>query len=226
MADPDSITYTLYRRPPSPNWHINIRLPDGRRIRTSSKTGVKEWAEEIACKMVDGLRPKEGIELIREWIANGDPYVSSRQYLDYCSELSVETQGTPFDVIHPSSETLPARCYRDHGVVYVLQNQDGSTKIGISIKPRLRIKSIENTMGARLKRIYLSQECLNYEAIEQDMHREFSARRTRHGEWFKAEFLVVVAMLKQQEFVSVDEEERMERWRACFERIENRPART
>lgn len=85
------------------------------------------------------------------------------------------------------------------GFVYVIENEIGLIKIGTSINPGKRIKTIEGQTGLSITNKFLSPKCSNYYFIERVLHKRFDEAR-KHGEWFKANFNEACKYLMMQEF--------------------------
>jgi predicted GIY-YIG superfamily endonuclease len=68
--------------------------------------------------------------------------------------------------------------------VYVLENEMGLVKIGISDNPYQRFTTIENASGCRIIKYYVSSEIDNNYEIEQHMHKYYKENNTV-GEWYK-----------------------------------------
>ena len=73
------------------------------------------------------------------------------------------------------------------GQVYVIENELGLVKIGISSKPERRIKEIANASGLKITKKYFSEPCYEFAQIEKKMHHYFSKNRKK-GEWFDIQF--------------------------------------
>lgn len=69
-------------------------------------------------------------------------------------------------------------------VLYLMENEVGLRKIGISINPETRRRQLELTSGLNIS-ILGCWRCLDATAfdVEQYLHHQFSRRR-RNGEWF------------------------------------------
>ena len=76
----------------------------------------------------------------------------------------------------------PHRPFARHGYVYVLKSQDGLYKIGKSISPTVRIRSLGVVLPFSIEPIHLI-ESDDYTVAESILHRKFAASRVR-GEWF------------------------------------------
>jgi hypothetical protein len=68
--------------------------------------------------------------------------------------------------------------------VYILRNDWGLHKIGITNNIKQRIASISNNSGLSIEIIYLSSKVENAQTIETYLHRKYSDYRTT-GEWFE-----------------------------------------
>ncbi len=67
--------------------------------------------------------------------------------------------------------------------VYLIENQLGLHKIGISLNPLKRFKTISLNSGLSVVKYHLSPLCFNARSIEQQLHARFASFRTS-GEWF------------------------------------------
>lgn len=67
--------------------------------------------------------------------------------------------------------------------VYVIEINDQSVKIGISVNTDKRFKQIECASGKKIINYFISPETPNAKKIEQLAHKHFSIYRQR-GEWF------------------------------------------
>lgn len=81
-----------------------------------------------------------------------------------------------------------------NGQVYVIENELGLVKIGISSKPERQIKEIANASGLNITKKYFSKPCDNFAKIEKKLHEEFKAVRKK-GEWFNIPFDFAVNQL-------------------------------
>ena len=80
--------------------------------------------------------------------------------------------------------------------VYVIEDEYGLIKIGISKNPYCRFKTILNLGGCNFKNYYVSEDTQYSSKIEKDMHSIYNDYRI-NGEWFKGCFyLDVVNKLK------------------------------
>ncbi len=80
------------------------------------------------------------------------------------------------------------------GQVYIIENELGLVKIGISSKPERRIKEIANASGLNITKKYFSKPCDNFAKIEKKLHEEFKTVRKK-GEWFNIPFNEAVSSL-------------------------------
>ena len=87
--------------------------------------------------------------------------------------------------------------YTQKGYVYVLRNENGLIKIGITNNPHTRINSIVHSSGVNIDKYYISNPLRNNDLVEERAHKHFKKQRT-YGEWFiDCDFDKVVTVLKQ-----------------------------
>lgn len=70
-----------------------------------------------------------------------------------------------------------------NGFVYVLLNDVGLLKIGITDNPISRFNTIQNASGSKIIKYYLSDSLKNNFDIEQHLHKRFKKYNT-HAEWY------------------------------------------
>jgi hypothetical protein len=75
--------------------------------------------------------------------------------------------------------------YVGSGYVYILEGKDGYYKIGKSVNPEVRIKTLGVVLPFEITPIHLI-ECQNHHRVERDLHMKYNLKRTA-GEWFKLE---------------------------------------
>lgn len=92
-------------------------------------------------------------------------------------------------------EVEPGDTYSDIGYVYIIETKEG-VKIGSTVDPKTRIKTIVQTSGLLPINIALSERCSNFRQIERSLQTIFSSKR-KIGEWFKVDFNEVVAELNK-----------------------------
>ena len=81
----------------------------------------------------------------------------------------------------PASPTTDARSPR-FGYVYILKSQDGYYKIGKSVTPEVRIKSLGVVLPFAIEPIHLIKAA-DYSSAEIMLHKKYAEQRVR-GEWF------------------------------------------
>ena len=80
--------------------------------------------------------------------------------------------------------------------IYVVYNTElNRTKIGISINPRMRIKSLICESGCMMELKYSSISMLNSRDIESKIHEQFKQFRGL-GEWFNVNPVTVINYIK------------------------------
>lgn len=78
--------------------------------------------------------------------------------------------------------------------VYVIQNALGLVKVGVTVNPLTRFKSIENSSGLAIIKHYVSSACTNAKGIESALLREHKDFRLL-GEWLGVPYEVVCQSL-------------------------------
>ena len=91
-------------------------------------------------------------------------------------------KGGPADVLAPPKAPSIEYVAR-FGYVYILKSQDGLYKIGKSVDPEVRIKSMGVLLPFAIEPIHFIPSD-DYSAAESILHRRFRGRRVR-GEWFQ-----------------------------------------
>lgn len=74
-----------------------------------------------------------------------------------------------------------------NGHVYIIRSDEGPVKIGISIHPEKRIRSIGLASGRSIVQAFVSPEIPNPQQIEVLLFERFAAKRMV-GEWFSIDF--------------------------------------
>lgn len=77
------------------------------------------------------------------------------------------------------------------GFVYVIEFDDGHVKIGRSIDPDSRIKSVVGGNQSVMTRHWISERCDRYGDLEKAAHRHFSGHR-KGGEFFEIGYEIAV----------------------------------
>jgi hypothetical protein len=67
--------------------------------------------------------------------------------------------------------------------VYIIENEHGMVKIGVSKQPIKRIQILQNQSGLKIVNSYISEPTTKYRDIEKYLHQQFSIYRKK-GEWF------------------------------------------
>lgn len=75
----------------------------------------------------------------------------------------------------------------NYGYLYLLENRDGKEKIGRSLNPQNRIRSIETQGNLSVKNFFISHITKKHTETESKMHRKFKENREK-GEWFNIPF--------------------------------------
>jgi len=74
------------------------------------------------------------------------------------------------------------------GYVYIIEdNSRGLVKIGASINPKIRTKTICSTHNINNSRLFISQQIKDYTTVEVRTHAHFINHR-KYGEWFNVKF--------------------------------------
>ena len=89
------------------------------------------------------------------------------------------------------------------GYVYVLLANDSTVKIGVTINPYKRISQIETASGKEIVDWFISQPCLNYIDIENNLHNHFAKARLK-GEWFDIKYNDAVKKLNAIKYEPID----------------------
>ena len=71
--------------------------------------------------------------------------------------------------------------------IYVLENQDGNIKIGVSKNVDSRVKAIKNQTGYTILNVFSTVECFNPFELEKMIHEELKDKKI-FGEWFNVKF--------------------------------------
>ena len=71
--------------------------------------------------------------------------------------------------------------------IYVIENQDGNIKIGVSRDVDSRVKAIKNQTGYMILNVFSTDECFNPFELERMIHEEFKDKKI-FGEWFNSDF--------------------------------------
>ena len=83
------------------------------------------------------------------------------------------------------------------GYVYVIEFEDGSVKIGMSINPEQRIKSISASNQSKLTRKWISNAVSDFQKLEFKAHNHFKKFRL-NGEFFSVNFDVAVNWIDKE----------------------------
>ena len=92
-----------------------------------------------------------------------------------------------------------------HAYVYIALSENGLVKIGRSVDPYKRLKTLQNTTGHIFTKIFLTDLIFNFSKIENQMHRYFKDFK-KQGEWFEIKFEVAVKKIKQLDFIILSDE--------------------
>lgn len=80
--------------------------------------------------------------------------------------------------------------------VYVMETESDLVKIGVSVNPKVRTKSISTQSGFKITREFHTKKYSNALALEKELHTFFKDCRV-YGEWFKVDFDMAVNKVKQ-----------------------------
>lgn len=72
--------------------------------------------------------------------------------------------------------------------VYVVENENGNVKIGVSNDVELRVGTLSSQGGFKICNLFYTKPCSNAYEIEKNVHQYFSGKRIK-GEWFEVDFL-------------------------------------
>lgn len=86
---------------------------------------------------------------------------------------------------HVSEEREKSK--KTFGSVYIIEYQGGRIKIGKSINPKNRIKSLATMSAIKPVREWISYPSLRFSEVEISLHKKFSQQR-QQGEFFDVEF--------------------------------------
>lgn len=75
--------------------------------------------------------------------------------------------------------------------IYVVENEHGMVKIGVSQNVTGRIATLSKQGGFNVNNLYQSKACSNAYKIENHIHKKLKANSVK-GEWFKIEFETAV----------------------------------
>ncbi|RLB86486.1 MAG: hypothetical protein DRH26_17210, partial [Deltaproteobacteria bacterium] len=73
------------------------------------------------------------------------------------------------------------------GHIYIVERPDSQVKIGCSITPEQRVRTIETQGGFALTNIFISEKILCYQTAENEIHK-ILFRDRKIGEWFVTPF--------------------------------------
>lgn len=79
--------------------------------------------------------------------------------------------------------------------LYVIENQDGNVKIGVSGNPSQRVKAIKNQTGYKICRVYETENCYNPFEMEKEILKRYENKKI-YGEWIEEKFDKIVSDLK------------------------------
>jgi predicted GIY-YIG superfamily endonuclease len=80
--------------------------------------------------------------------------------------------------------------------VYVIENQKGEVKIGVSNNVEVRIKAIQNQTGYKIVSTYFTDICFNPFDVEKEIQNAFEEQKV-FGEWFLVSFKNAVKETKE-----------------------------
>lgn len=80
--------------------------------------------------------------------------------------------------------------------VYVVENQKGEVKIGVSNNVDVRIKAIQNQTGYKITNTYFTDICFNPFEVEKEIQNMFEKQKV-FGEWFFIPFKNAVEATKE-----------------------------
>lgn len=78
--------------------------------------------------------------------------------------------------------------------IYVLENENGLVKIGVSKTVESRVNTLSKQGGFTVKNLYFTELCSNHFNIERIIHVNLSECR-RNGEWFEVKFEDAVSIV-------------------------------
>jgi hypothetical protein len=163
-------------------WRIKIRSGVQR---TGDVECVRYTAADIA-RIFPYWTPGEFTNTVRSLVdqhvmdyANQDPD-GLLIWLDDRSSWVPNGVGDPAPSKEPAAQPNPRKS-RD-GYVYILRSQDGYYKIGKSIVPKVRIRSMGVVLPFAIEPIHLIPSN-DYSRAERSLHDKFGDQRVR-GEWF------------------------------------------
>jgi len=81
------------------------------------------------------------------------------------------------------------------GYVYIIEFDDDKVKIGRTITPKTRLRTLSTQSGRKIKRQYISKPHTDYKNTEYRMHKRLKHSR-RVGEYFKVDFEHAVKILQ------------------------------
>lgn len=90
------------------------------------------------------------------------------------------------------------------GHLYVFKGNHGLVKIGVSIDPELRKKTLECSGGISIIDQWISPLCTNYIFVENDLHKIFDKYRSS-GEWFNFNFESIVSQAETFEYITKED---------------------
>lgn len=71
--------------------------------------------------------------------------------------------------------------------IYVLENELGNVKIGVSCNVEGRVNNLSRQGGFNIKNLFYTMPCSNAYKIERMLHKKFLRKRI-NGEWFEEDF--------------------------------------
>lgn len=96
--------------------------------------------------------------------------------------------------------------------VYLIKNQNGLVKVGVSKDIKKRFKVIENTSGVPIVKTFYTDMISNCFEIETNFKKKFKSF-SKKGEWFEIDFESAKSFIKKQKFekkIKADNENKVE----------------
>lgn len=88
------------------------------------------------------------------------------------------------------------------GYVYVIQFESGKVKIGISVQPKKRFRTLENSSGTLIEKRYISEINENYKEVEKEAKKEYKSKNIL-GEYYDVSFDELVEYVENKSKVTI-----------------------
>ena len=95
------------------------------------------------------------------------------------------------EMLNTSEFNVKKESINNAKVVYIISDNEGNLKIGVTKDYEKRIKVLENTSGRKIVNKFKTPYCSNAYEIETKLLNVYSSKRLK-GEWFKCDFNEVV----------------------------------